>query len=523
MLFNSPAFIFLFLPIVTLGFFIFGLKVSRKGAIVWLVAASLFFYGWWNPMYVSLLLLSITCNYIFGIYISRTVPMNPKRGRLLVTVAILANLVLLAYYKYYNFFSDSINQLTGADLPITSIALPLGISFFTFTQIAFLVDTYQRKVREQSFYHYLLFVTYFPHLIAGPVLHHKEMMPQFSSSHVFQFRPHRMIVGLTIFFLGLFKKIVVADSLAPYANTVFVGATLEDASVSFFAAWGGAIAYALQLYYDFSGYSDMAVGLSLLFGIRLPLNFFSPYKAVDIIDFWRRWHMTLSRFLRDYLYIPLGGNRHGIIRRYANLMITMLLGGLWHGAGWTFVIWGILHGFYLMVNHAWRSFRAVTTPRLRSYLYIHPSIATLLTFLAVTVAWVFFRADNIKAAVHIISGMTGLNGFIFPNWLLPLSNQIGLLESQLQGIGVKFTVDPYFDQWGYLLILVVLAFTWVAPNTYQFMARFKPTLNVFEADKPSHNVIQWRFNRISATYVALVTFMAIIGLNRVSEFLYFQF
>jgi D-alanyl-lipoteichoic acid acyltransferase DltB (MBOAT superfamily) len=263
----------------------------------------------------------------------------------LLASAIAVNLILLGYFKYANFFADNLNHFAGTALPIGQVILPLGISFFTFTQIAFLVDTYQGKVKEFNFVHYTLFVTYFPHLIAGPVLHHKEMMPQFAKRNVCHLNWDNVAVGLSIFVLGLAKKVLIADSLAEFATPIF-SAVAAGGQPMLFEAWIGALAYTLQLYFDFSAYSDMAIGISLMFNVRLPMNFNSPYKATSIIDFWRRWHMTLSRFLRDYLYIPLGGSRNGKAQRYLNLMITMLLGGLWHGAGWTFVIWGGLHGFY---------------------------------------------------------------------------------------------------------------------------------------------------------------------------------
>ncbi len=332
MLFNSYVFIFAFFPIVFFGFYTIG-KHSHALASLWLAASSLFFYGWWDVRYVSLLLVSIVFNYAVGYLIARSLARTQaNQPRMLLVVAIAVNLILLGYFKYAHFFVDNLNYLTGTTLSLGQVILPLGISFFTFTQIAFLVDTYQRKVKEFNFVHYMLFVTYFPHLIAGPVLHHKEMMPQFAKRNVCHLNWDNVAVGLSIFVLGLAKKVLIADSLAEFATPIF-SAVAAGEQVMLFESWIGALAYTLQLYFDFSAYSDMAIGLSLMFNVRLPMNFNSPYKATSIIDFWRRWHITLSRFLRDYLYIPLGGSRHGKARRYMNLMITMLLGGLWHGAG----------------------------------------------------------------------------------------------------------------------------------------------------------------------------------------------
>lgn len=356
MLFNSYTFLFLFLPVTLLVFFRLG-KYSHPLAGLWLFVASLFFYAWWNPAYVGLLLASIAFNYAVG----RALVKEQSSGRAKVKKSVLifglvTDLGLLAYFKYANFFVSSTDALLGQGWQLDPIILPLGISFFTFTQIAFLVDAYRGEIKEANFIHYGLFVTYFPHLIAGPVLHHKEMMPQFARATTYRLHWENFALGFTLFSIGLFKKVVLADGIAPFANALYSAAS-HGTVLTFLEAWAGALAYTFQLYFDFSGYTDMALGISCLFGVRLPVNFNSPYKAVNIIDFWRRWHMTLSRFLRDYLYFPLGGNRKGPVRRYMNLIATMLLGGLWHGAGWTFVLWGGLHGLYLVINHAWHGLR----------------------------------------------------------------------------------------------------------------------------------------------------------------------
>lgn len=410
MLFNSYAFIFLFLPITWLGFFYLA-RLHRAYAAAWLALASLVFYGYWNPAYVGLLLGSIAFNYACGRWIAKAgVRQEIQRKTTLLWFAIGANILLLCYYKYANFFLSSVNSLADTRLTLGDIILPLGISFFTFTQIAFLVDTWQGKVKEYDFIHYVLFVTYFPHLIAGPVLHHAEMMPQFARPATYLVNWENVATGLLLFTLGLCKKVLWADSLAPYAAAIFDGAQHGMAVgilPTMYEAWAGALAYTLQIYFDFSGYTDMALGIALMFNVRLPINFNSPYKATSIIEFWRRWHMTLSRFLRDYLYIPLGGNRKGRLRRYVNLLVTMLLGGLWHGAGWTFVIWGGLHGIYLTINHLWRELIA------EKYLRWVPGwLGTLsgggLTFIAVVAAWVVFRADNMAQALVLLKAMFGI-------------------------------------------------------------------------------------------------------------------
>src|SRR5258706_2117202 len=320
---------------------------------------------------------------------------SPRASRGWLVLAIAANLGLLAYYKYANLLSLSLGALTGLPTPVFDVLLPIGISFYTFTQIAYLADTYKARRAERSFSAYLLFVTFFPHLIAGPVLHHSEMMPQFLRDQR-RVPPALILEGLLLFACGLAKKVLIADSVAPAVNRVFTLAEMHTLGVG--DSWFGALAYAVQIYFDFSGYSDMAIGLGLLFGIRLPLNFNSPYQSTSIVEFWRRWHMTLSRFLRDYLYFPLGGNRHGPARRQLNLMLTMLLGGLWHGAAWTFVVWGGLHGLYLQVNHAWRV-AVGRNPFLERVLKKFPTTTRLLswglTFIAVVVAWGVFPARTV--------------------------------------------------------------------------------------------------------------------------------
>jgi len=428
MLFNSVAFLFVFLPCTLLGFFL-AARLSQRLALAWLTLASLFFYGWWNPVWLPLLLASIAGNLVLGQWIARlpqpggAVPWWRSRKAAL-TMAIAANLALLIHYKYSSFLLANVSGVMALATDSTDHDLPLGISFFTFTQIAFLVDVYQRKADDFDPLRYGLFVTYFPHLIAGPLLHHREMMPQFARDDIFRFDASRLADGSVVFILGLFKKTVLADSFGRYASAGFDAAGAHE--LTFFEAWGAALSYTLQLYFDFSGYSDMAIGLAMMIGVTLPLNFYSPYKARNITEFWRRWHITLSRFLRDYLYIPLGGNRQGALRQRVNLMITMLLGGLWHGAGWTFVIWGGLHGLYLVIHQGWRSL-AARLPTIASPLWRAPA-ATLswsLTFLAVVIGWVFFRAQDLPTAFSVLHGMAGTHGALLPDQLIGFMPWLG--------------------------------------------------------------------------------------------------
>jgi alginate O-acetyltransferase complex protein AlgI len=523
MLFNSFEFLFGFLPITFVVFYLLG-SVSQRAAAAWLTAASLFFYGWWDPKYVLLLVSSIAVNFSFGLVLAWAAVSSSERARgRLLFAAIAANLVLLSYFKYAGFILTNVSTLTGTRLLIEGIVLPLGISFFTFTQIAFLVDTYRGYVREFNFVHYVLFVTYFPHLIAGPVLHHKEMMPQFAQASTYRLDAENIAVGLTVFSIGLFKKVVLADGIAAYATPVFNAA---DAGVplTLFEAWGGVLAYSFQIYFDFSGYSDMAVGLSLLFGVRLPINFYSPYQAHNMIEFWRRWHMTLSRFLRDYLYVPLGGNRMGATRRYVNLMITMLLGGLWHGASWAFVIWGALHGLYLVINHGWHAWIKSRggSPDVPTGWRKAPAIA--LTFFAVTVAWVFFRASTHTAALDILLSMFGFRGISLPSGLADIA-------PGMSNLGVRF--DGMFHhglaQWsnGLLWLGVLAAITWFAPNTQQILDRFRPTL---DGHASRFGGVHWKWyvwkpHWVHAVYIAGlgVTAAALVLVGTYSEFLYFQF
>ncbi|MDB5732394.1 MAG: rane bound O-acyl transferase family protein [Variovorax sp.] len=408
MLFKSYPFIFFYFPIVLIGFFLIGRRDIRAAA-GFLALASLFFYGWWSVKALPLLVGSICFNYWAGLRLTPGEGRTDRQRKRMLVLALTLNLGVLAVFKYANFFVSNVNfglsEAGLSPLPLLHVALPIGISFYTFTQIAFLVDCWQGKVHERSFGLYVLFVTYFPHLIAGPVLHHAQMMPQFAHPATYRMDAEKITRGLAIFVFGLAKKLLIGDPMGQYADLMFNGVH-HGVEPSLYTAWFGVLAYTLQIYFDFSGYSDMAVGLSLCLGVRLPLNFNSPYKSTNIIEFWRRWHISLSTFLRDYLYVPLGGNRKGPARRYLNLFLTMLLGGLWHGAAWTFVIWGALHGAFLMVNHLWNA----KVRRQRPAGRVARVLGWLLTFLCVMVAWVVFRAESVPAALAIYKGMLGFHG-----------------------------------------------------------------------------------------------------------------
>lgn len=490
MLFNSYIFIFVFLPVALLVFFGWAKFGSVRAARVWMAIASLFFYAYWNVAYLPLLLISIALNYGIGQEINR-VRAGSRYAKILLLGGISANLAILGYYKYASFFASSVNELLQTNWQVPDIVLPLAISFYTFTQIAYLVDAYRGEIKNANYdlVTYGLFVCFFPQLIAGPILRHNELIPQFRKERNFIFSPRNFSRGLTLFILGLSKKVLIADNLSPWVASVFGHAS----EVSFLEAWIGALSYTLQLYFDFSGYSDMAIGLGWMVNIRLPINFNSPYKATSIADFWRRWHITLSSFLRDYLYIPLGGNRRGEIRRYINLIITMLLGGLWHGAGWSFVAWGGLHGLFLAFEQGWRRL-GIALPKILGW---------AIAFTAVVVGWVLFRAATIDDAIEILQAMAGMKGILLPETFKSFLGWLpkgGLFKGwqelvYLPDIGGRNSIV--------VLIALMLAVT-LLPNSQQIMERFKPT---------------WWVAGLAST----LALFCLLSLNRVSEFLYFQF
>jgi len=518
MLFNSYAFIFFFLPVAFCVFYLLG-RASYQAAAGWLAAASLFFYGWWNPAYVWLLIASTAFNYLLGMRIARVAARGERAAAKGLTVfAVAADLLVLGYYKYTNFFLANAAALIGAPPQHAEIILPLGISFFTFTQIAFLVDTCQGKVKEYNPVHYCLFVTYFPHLIAGPILHHAEMMPQFGRPETYRLHAENVAVGLTIFVLGLAKKVLIADGVGSYVGALF---DLPRAGVqpTLLEAWCAVLAYSLQLYFDFSGYSDMAIGLSRMFGVKLPLNFHSPYKASNISELWQRWHMTLSRFLRDYVFIPLGGHRKSAARRYFSLFTTMLLCGLWHGAGWTYVAFGALHGAYLVAYQAWRTLRKRMGYNRRNASRAGLMAGCLVTFIAWLVGLAFFRSDSVADAMVLVHGMSGLHGCALPDdWLA----KWGAFGQWLATHGVAFTESRALVPSGLInWIVILLAVVWLAPNTQQIMARFGPALVV---PAPEYRGwLQWRPAAWTAVPVAALALLVIVNLHKQSEFLYFQF
>lgn len=518
MFFNSYLFIFLFLPVTLVTYYLISKFKRPRIAIVWLIAISLLFYGWYNSAYVALISCSILFNYLLGEILTKHKKDNQRK--LVMILGITINILILGYFKYANFFVDNASALFHSDFHLNTIILPLAVSFFTLQQIAYLIDIYRSEVVKHSFIHYCLFITFFPKLISGPIVRFNEMMPQVMKDHMPHLTVENIVIGFTVLFLGLFKKVILADSIGACATPVF-DAAAGGVAVSFFNSWIGALSYTFQLYFDFSGYCDMAIGIGLMFGIRLPLNFYSPYKATSIIDFWRRWHMTLSRFLRDYLYIPLGGNRKGLPRQMINLLMVMAIAGFWHGAGLTFIVWGILHGLYLVINHGWRQLRwrlgysSERTTRLGTMLSV------LVTFLAVTVAWVFFRADSIGAAMGILKGMVGVNGFVLPSGYQEALGPLGHLLGQ---IGITFAPLPAFSYMAVLLILVSFVICWFLPNVQEYMSNYKPALDSFREEATKHRCwLRWEPSLLAGAGMSGIIVLAILGLNQVSKFLYFQF
>jgi alginate O-acetyltransferase complex protein AlgI len=480
MLFNSYLFILIFLPATFFAFYVFRDR-SHRLALAALTMASLIFYGWWSIQALALLLALMAANYAAVLALLSKLGLSDSARRGLVATAVAGNLAVLGYFKYANFFLENWAALRGTDVDYISVVLPLGLSFFTFQKIALIVDAYRGRVSNFDPLGYVLFVSFFPQLIAGPIVHHSEVMPQFAKPETV--RGSLIAAGLSLFVIGLAKKVLLADNLAQWVGPVF-DSTSAGHQPSSSSAWIAATAYSLQLYFDFSGYSDMAIGLARLFGIRLPLNFNSPYKAASIIDFWRRWHMTLSRFLRDYLYIPLGGNRRGSWRRYFNLAVTMLLGGLWHGASWTFVIWGGLHAVYLGINHTWIALRN----RMQWTGPAHPSLHVIgcgITFLAVLAAWVFFRATDLSTAVSILQAMVGFSD---------ASGSMADLSTPIVSIAA--------------LLLIV----WFGPSSSEIV--------VYVQEHPKAlgvSTAAW------APICGVLLALCLMSLTRVSEFLYFQF
>ena len=544
MLFNSYEFIFVFLPATLLGFFLFGVR-SRDLALLWLIAASLVFYAWWRPLNVLIIAPSIIINYALARWLLKLAAAGPQRSvaaRLVLFAGILFNVCFLGYFKYVNFLGTVAHDLTGVNFVLAEVILPLGISFITFQKIAFLIDVYGGRVESFTFRGYSLFVLFFPQLIAGPIVHYREMMPQFERASC-RFEGEAFAVGTTMFVFGLFKKVVLADGIAAYVTPLY-GAAANGGQVSLITGWIAALGFTLQIYFDFSGYTDMALGIARCFGVRLPPNFDSPLKANSIIDFWLRWHMTLTRFLTAYLYNPLvlsltrrrvakgksalggrGTSAGAFIMLLAGpTLFTMFISGLWHGAGYLFVLWGLLHGVYLSINHAWRIFgvRLFKRSGKREAQRWWPGF--VLTFLSVVVAMVLFRSANLAAAKAILKGMLGLGGIGLPTSLF---DSVGSIAARLHGIvyaSTEMSTTDFLAAIAWVGALLVSAL--LLPNTLQILDRFAPALSAARATAEIHwlrRLLSWSPSLSWAIGLSLLAVAAVIRLGGQSEFLYWQF
>ncbi|MDA8943028.1 MBOAT family protein [Alphaproteobacteria bacterium] len=506
MIFSSYLFLLVFVPVllVVLTALQSGSSLSRCYV---LVLASLGFYAWYDWRYLALIVASAIINF----QIARAIEcQNVKKGigrKALLIIGVVFNLTLLSYFKYVDFLLVSINSLLSTEFQLFNVLMPIGISFFTFQQIAYLIDVHGGTRAEPSFPMYLLFISFFPQLIAGPIVHHRGFMLQVREGVAGLYKAPMIAAGVTIFTLGLAKKVIFADQIAKWSTPVFDAAS-GGAKLPLLESWTGAIAYTFQIYFDFSGYSDMAIGLGLIFGLRLPINFVSPYKAVSIIDFWRRWHITLSSFLRDYLYIPLGGNKNGRARQYLNLMIVMILGGLWHGAGWSFIIWGGLHGIALLVNHAWCRLTRLSMPS---------PCSVFITFVFVIFAWVPFRADDLASALEIWRGMAGMNGVAMPE---TYADRLGLLLPVAVYLNFQFVNTELFHGLTQIWVFAaLLAVVWFLPSSVKFIGY------TFEGgpctDRPI--LLGWRPLPLWALGISATFIIALYYMNSAGEFLYYAF
>ena len=507
MMFNSWSFILVFLPICLFLYFNLA-KIDVRLASLFLVGASFLFYGYWSVRYLPLLATSILVNYIFGRLIAKKLTNSPRKSLSLLWLAVVSNLLILVYYKYSDFFLDDFNELFGTKFSLGKVILPLGVSFFTFTQIAFLVDAYKGKIKQFNFVHYCLFVTYFPHLIAGPILHHGAMIPQFAEEKNYEFKIENFSIGLAWFVVGLFKKVMIADTFAKYSDPIFA-AVDGGVSPTFIVSWIAVIAFAFQIYFDFSGYTDMAIGISLIFGIQLPVNFDSPYKATNVIQFWRRWHISLSNFLRDYLYIPLGGSKKGKRRRYVNLMLTMTLGGLWHGANWTFVVWGVLHGVFLSINHIWNetTHNSIKVRRKSSPTWLKVAF----TFFLTCVAWTFFRASDVNAACRMLGGMLLFNGFSLPQGFSNYQPFFSALHLKTQFTGIFMGITAFNIQTLLLFFTISGGIIWGAPNTQKVL------------NKENIDAMTRQKTILSVVALGIMFVSSITNFSQIQTFIYFQF
>ncbi|MEK6805824.1 MAG: MBOAT family O-acyltransferase [Pseudomonadota bacterium] len=513
MLFHSYVFLLAFLPITWAGFLLLKRQGRGRAAAWWLLASSLFFYGWWNPKFLLLILASISGNFAFGLALGGAAP-GARKPLLLAGLAF--NLGILGYFKYAGFLLDVFDQFTGQSHAPLAIVLPLAISFYTFQQISYVVDTYRSGKPECNFLSYCLFIVIFPHLIAGPITHHSKIIPQFAGFYDRTFHGIDYAVGLSLIAVGLMKKVWLADPVGGY----FIGAYPlidEGVPLGFFESWGVMTACALQIYFDYSGYADMAAGLGLLFGVRMPLNFFSPYKATSPIDFWRRWNMTLMKFLRDYIYIPIGGSRYGELRKYTASMVTMVVCGLWHGSGWNYIVWGVAVGLIIMFNNLWDRFLHFAPPVTALGRYLRMLSGRLVTFCCYVLPLAIFMFPSLSDGARMVKGMLGFQGFALPIFM---ADTLGALP------GVHYADLPVIPGWSMLgWIGICLFVTYGMPNTEQLFGRYRPTQHSLSAEtlQPERVLFTWHPNTVWAWIVGAMIVVSLTQLSHVREFFYFQF
>ncbi len=512
MLFNSHLFIFLFLPFTLIIFHLLNKCKLVKFKLEFLIFISLFFYSWWNPKYLFLLLASILCNYVIGKLI------NTGKSKFKLILGISFNLLIIGYYKYTNFFLENINIIFERNSILETIILPLGISYFTFQQITYLVDCFLGKVKQQNLKRYFLYVSFFPQIISGPIVRHDFMMPQIVNNLNKSFNINFLNIGLTTFIIGLFKKVVIADNLALYANPVF-NLSENGFILNFFDAWAGALAYTFQIYFDFSGYMDMALGIGLMFGIVLPINFFSPFKAKNISEFWMCWHITLGNLARNYLYFPLSiffsrkaiENNYGSYKNFflslsVPTLISFSLIGFWHGAAWNFIVFGLINGFYIIIYNLWVSVKKKYNVKVKMS-FLNNILSQIITFSCIVVALIFFRSKNIESALHYVKSIFGFGNFNLENIF-----QIGVFAS-----------EPYT---GIMSLLFCFFVVFLLPNTQESVFQFaKNDFNKQNMIRKRKSVInfRWQPNVLWITISLILFVSSILSLNKESEFIYLQF
>ena len=532
MLFNSTNFLFIFLPATLVGYYIFS-AFSRFFAITWLVIVSILFYGYLSLSSLPVMLVSILVNYWFSLRIRSSLKSQRK---LILIIGITANIIALCYFKYANIliqgFNLLIEYLQKSNINLIELALPLGISFFTFTQIAYLFDVYQGKIRQSTLPNYFLFVTFFPHLIAGPIIHHKQFMPQIEGKVIFRPNCKKISIGITILTLGLSKKLFLADNLKIYADTMFNSVAI-GVEPNLLASWLGTAAFTFQLYFDFSGYSDMALGISLLFGIILPINFNGPFRATNIIDFWKRWHITLTKYFNEYLYTPVaikmsrfGLGKGLIIETFCMiiipLMITMIVIGAWHGANMTFILFGLMHGLFLVLNHIWRKIKIwkKISNKNNSFYTPYNILSWILTFISVNISFAIFRADNLDIALVIYKGLLGINGVLLPNKLIDLLS----LPDENRVVTNIWQVWDGPDPVKLITYLAACFFIiYALPNTLYLMENLKIASDRVKSIYNNRNFITCKESLIAMLLTGLLLGLAFSQLNNSNEFLYFQF